>query len=111
VPLTVSLTVTKGTGVTVFFDFARPTRASYPTVTTVAATPTTVTVTWRWAAGAKTTWTYTATSGPITKLGTGSYVCTIPTTTGAGTLQGTVRGEGECTATAQFAITANQPAV
>lgn len=97
------ITVTRGTAVTVFFQFTKPTRASYPNVVQVPADPTNVKLVYKWTAGTETTWTYGG--GQIGKLGTGLYVATLPTKTGPATIiEGKVIGTGIVTAVSQFAI-------
>ena len=100
-----SIRVNAGTSCTIFAAFTKPDRTSYPKVVNVAATPTTVTFKWRWTGGSTTTWTY-GTGTQITKLSTGVYVCTIPTSTPTATgITGLVTGAGVVTATAEFEIT------
>lgn len=100
-----SIRVNAGTSVTVFMAFTKPTRATYPKVVNVAATPTTVTVEWRWTGGSTTTWTY-GTGTHITKLSTGVYVFTIATSSPSSPMiTGLVTGAGVVTATAEFSVT------
>lgn len=108
-----AITVQRRTSVTVFAYFAVPDRATFhPTPPanpkTTPTDPTAVKFVWALQGGSETTWTYTATSGPISKLSTGVYVATIPTKTATNvhsTIRGTVYGTGTCTASATFAIT------
>lgn len=105
--------VNKATSVTVFAQFTKPTRSTWPTVKQVPATPTTVEYVWRNDTGTVTTWTY-GTGTHITKLTTvavGLYVATIPTTTARALITGKVVGSGAVKATAQFTIKLTQLAI
>jgi hypothetical protein len=111
VPAFVTINVTRGTAVTVFVQFTKPTQATFtlterPIVTQVAATPTTVYFKWWWEGkyATATTWKYG--SGHVTKLKTGLYVATITTTDGTtAKIIGVCTGTGGVKATAQWTIT------
>lgn len=101
-----TLQVTKGTSVTVFASFTIATRTSakngLSAITYIAADPALVEVVWAPKGKTKNTWTVGG--GEVTKLQTGLYVWTIPTTTG-NQVTGTVYGKtGGCTATGQWSI-------
>lgn len=105
-PVSVHIEVNLGTAVTVFAQFSKPTRSSYPTVKLVPADPLTVKYQWGWYGGTLTTWVFTVGGGAITRLATGLYVATIPTrtpkTSNVQKILGIVSGLTVVTATAPF---------